>query len=324
VSGPTPLSNNNVPADLRPFIINSDRVKTGYGPRRGRGLGQSQAEIVASIDELNYGPQSLPADAVPIDLHPRLIQQYKRDANGDVLPVQSFTSPLEQYLSRIADDTGMISSTLVLNRGLLGRTVTITTTPQLIINAEFLRGYIILNPNDIAGATNAGTLLASQARGAATADLTGNSATLGVANFLESHFFVDISAIDGGTTLTLTLQALDPVSGLFADVQDLVTLAAAVGTTYVHFGQLGIATDARVRWVIAPGNTTFSVGFVLKNGILGTSSGISQTIYLGGAAVTTVAGFPLLNGQKEKFFLRENVQLFAVASTSLPLKIFEL
>ena len=318
VNGPSPLPERLVPVDMRA------RKLTGQGSRpRFNGVGQVEESYGYDLNEMINGPGSLPYVDIPIDMYPRPVDNYQRNPDGTISS-GGVGSPLELYLDRIARDTNILSSIAMLKRGLFGRTVTVTTTPQLIINAEYLRGYIILNPNELAGATSAGTLLAAASRGAATADLTGNSATLGVANFLSGHFFVDYNTFSGGAALDVVLQALDPTSGNWADVQDLVSGVNADGTTYAFVDQVGVATDLRVRWSITAGDVVFSVGFVLKNGLVGTSAGVSQTIYLGSAGVTTDSGFPLLNGQSQKFFLQENVQLWAVADATLPLKIFEL
>lgn len=314
IPGPRVLPQGNLPIHLR-------RAGGVYRPKFN-GLGQVEDTLV--LDELQNGPRSLEYRDLPIDMYARNVDNYQRNPDGSISETGTM-SPLDMYLDRIARDTNILSSIATLKRGLFGRTVTVTTTPQLIVNAEYLRGYIFLNPNELAGAASAGTLLASESRGAATANLTGASASLGVANFLSGHFFVDITAISGGAAVTIVLQALDPTSGQWMDVQDLVTAQlVAPFQQYVLTDALGIATDARVRWSLAAGNATFSVGFVLKNGLIGTSSGLSQTIFLGSAGVTVESGFPLLNGQSEKFFLQENVQLFAVANATLPLKIFEL
>lgn len=328
-TGPSSLPERQVPVDMRPRRIHS--VRSGYGPSRttisGRrksvnGLGDT--DIISSIDELSNGPQSLPYDAMPVDLLPRMLEEYVRNPDGSIAPADMPMSLAEQLLQKISVDTGIISSTMVLSRGLIGRTILVTTTPQLIINAQFLRGYILLNPNELTGATAAGTLLQSESRGAATANLTGTSSALGVANYMEAHFFIDVTAVSGGASMDIVLQALDPASGTWADVQTLVSGVTTVGSFYASTGAVGIATDARVRWDISAGDVTFSVGYVLKNGLIGTSSGISQTIYIGGPGVSTVSGFPLLNGQSERFFLKENVELYAVANATLPMKIFEL
>lgn len=321
INGPRPLPNRLLPADMRKRHLTglAGRGLVGHHPRFN-GLGQVEERMV--MDDLNNGPMPLDYSDIPIDMYPRLVDNYQRNPDGSISEGGAL-SPLDMYLDRIARDTNVLASVAMLKRGLFGRTITITTTPQLIINAEYLRGYILLNPNELAGATSAGTLLASTSRGAATADLTGNSAALGVANFLSGHFFVEVSAVSGGALVTLVLQALDPTSGVWMDVQALVS-AVGVSSAYVFVDALGVATDLRVRWSLGAGDATFSVGFVLKNGLVGTSAGTLQTIFLGSAGVTVESGFPLLNGQNEKFFLQENVQLYAVANASLPMKIFEL
>lgn len=289
------------------------------GPRGSRGLNGPEEEQYGYLNELSNGPNSLEYPDVPIDMWPRYVENYKRNPDGSLSPIgDGAGDPTGGLLSRIAEDTGILSSTAVLKRGLLGRTVIINTTPTLVVNSEYLRGYIFLNPNELAGATSAGTLLASATRSA-----TGSSAALGVANFLLAHYYVVITAVGGGGLLTLNLETLDPASGTWIVAQTLVA-GAGVGSTYAYVGELGTATDSRLSWSIPAGTVTFSAGFVLKNGLIGTSSGTSQTIYLGGPGVTIESGFPLLNGQKEKFFLEENLQLYAVAESTLPLKVFEL
>lgn len=314
VHGPRPLSNQLVPVDMRARQLSGKIVHPRFN-----GLGNVEENgRDYPIDELNNGPSALAYGDIPIDMWPRPVDNYQRNPDGTITESGVGMSPLDTYLDRIARDTNILSSITLLKRGLFGRTVTVTTTPQLIVRADFLRGYIFLNPNLLAGATSAGTLLTSTLQVA-----TGNSAALGVANFLGAHFFVDVTAVAGGGLLTLVLQALDPATGVWMDVQNLVT-SIGVSSAYVFVDAFGVATDLRVQWSIPVGSATFSVGFVLKNGLVGTSSGLSQTIFLGGPEVSVESGFPLLNGQSERFFLQENVQLWAVANATLPFKIFEL
>lgn len=327
IGGPSPLPIADVPVDMR------GRQLTGVGNMRFpmRHLRQPRFNGLGNVDEqgrdypvdeLNNGPSSLSYADTPIDMYPRPVDEYTRNPDGTISSGGAM-SPLDMYLERIARDTNILASVTLLKRGLFGRTMTITTTPQLVVNAEFLRGYIFLNPNETAGTTAAGTLLASTSRGAATANLTGTSTTLGVANFLDGHFYINVTAVSGGALVTIVLQALDPTSGAWVDVQDLTT-AVGISSTYAFVGHVGVGTDLRVRWSLGAGDATFSVGFNLKNGLAGTSAGLSQTIFLGGPEVSVDSGFPLLNGQSERFFLQENVQLWAVANATLPFKIFEL
>lgn len=317
INGPSSLPVSALPADMMARRLTGRQPFRQYGRR---GLQGPEEDTGFDTSELVNGPRALEYSDIPIDMHPRVVENYQRNPDGSLTPVgDAAMDPMGALLARIAGDTGVLSSVAILRRGLLGRTITVTTTPQLIINAEYLRGYIILNPNELAGSTAAGTLLASAVRSG-----TGSSSALGVANFLSGHFYLDITNISAAGTVTITLDTLDPVSGNWVVSQTIFSAVGTVGTYYAYVGELGVATDVRVSYSVSVGTITFSVGYVLKNGLIGTSAGISQTIYLGGPGVTTTSGFPLLNGQSQRFFLQENLQLWAVASATLPLKIFEL
>ena len=324
--GATPLRRRDVPADLQPYRLTdwrTDHQRMGGAPGEGNGNNGWVNNLHGTAG--GGGPKSMPYDLVPIDMHPRVIREYSRGPNGQLVPggldVAAGMSPLYQYLQQIARDTRDISSTQVIERGLIARVVSVPTTPVLVADAQFLRGYIFLNPATSAGLTTAGTLLPSALR-----SVDGTSSSLGVANYLSQHFFLDVTASTGAGTLDIIQQALDPTSLTFCDVQTVATITApATGCVYGFAEQFGVGTDMRVRFTISGGSTfTFSVGFVLKNGLAGTSTGVNQTIFLGSSGVTTETGFPLLEGDKEKFFLRENTQLFAVASSTLDLRVFEL
>jgi len=328
VLGASPLPSDKVPADMRPYNLTDWRSNIG---RRRMGLPEHNGDKNSWVKNLHGlqgtagggGPSSMPYDLIPIDLHPRIIREYTRGAYGQLVPAGegAIATPTDQYLQQIANDTRNLASALVLKRGLLGRVVTVTTTPQRIVRADYLRGYIFLNPNQTTGITAAGTALALASRSG-----TSNSSAIGAANFLEGHFWLNVTVAPGGAdNITIRLQALDPISLNYADVQDLFIVTAAA-TTYASTGQLGLGTDFRIQAIVSgAASATFSVGYVLKNGLIGTSAGVSQTIYLGGSSgVTTTSGFPLLNGKERAFYLQENVELWAVAEASLPFRIFEL
>lgn len=206
------------------------------------------------------------------------------------------------------------------------RNVTVSTTPvQIIAPERTQRGYIILNPSQSVGLTTSQTLFASATRTTAGSPYT--SSNIGVANYLDSHLFLDISATVGTPTIQIDVYALDSLSGNYAITQsDIFTLPSAVGTYYGYIGRLGVGTDLRVIATLVGGtSSTFSLSCLNKEGVGGASTGLSQTAYLlGNSAVSTVNGFSLLEGQKETWFLRENASLWAVSGTSITLKIFEL
>lgn len=266
--------------------------------------------------------EPLPIFDVPIDMREQRVREYYDPGPG--APSPGTAEGLDYWLRRIALAAEMIASTLVLRRGLFGRTVNVGTTPVRIVRAEYLRGYIFLNPSTSIGLTTTVEVLPSQ-----TVVADGVSSSFGVANYRDGHFFIEVTAIDPATTLSVFEQALDPISGTFFDIQLLGSFVGVTGTQYVNVSSEGIATDSRIRWTVAGGapSATFSVGLVLKDGLGGASTtSASRTIYIGsGSGLSTVSGFPILEGTSKSFFLAENVELFAVAEIdTLPLRIFEL
>jgi hypothetical protein len=78
--------------------------------------------------------------------------------------------------------------------------------------------------------------------------------------------------------------------------------------------------------VTVPAGTTvtFTVGYVLKDGLEGTSAGVTQTIFFGGGGVSSNSGYPLLAGKEKALYFMENVSLYAVtAGPNLDMNIFE-
>lgn len=293
----------------------SKQIIVRNGTRRGSGLGQ--------IDhEFNHGPAPLAARDVPIDLRGRYIRHDigpGTTIGPDGLPVNE-----PQDLSQLIHDVHSIAGTLVLRRGLLGRIVTITSTPQLIIEQreEDGRGYLLLNPASVVGLTAEGTLLSSQVIVGAT---TVTSGVLGVANYKSGRFFIVCTFSVGAGPVDFNLQTRDPVSGTYITSQTIASLIAT-GNSYVYVDGMGVDVDMRLQVVVPLGTTiTVSVGFVLKDGLEGTSAGASQTIFIGGAGVSPVSGYPLLSGKERPFYLEENVLLYAVTDgPNLDMNIFEL
>jgi hypothetical protein len=267
--------------------------------------------------EIGYGPSPLHPGDVPVDLLQRYITGGENAPKVDFSQGQGISD-----LSQIARDVHHIASTLVLRRGLLGRVVTVTSTPQLVIQALYPRPYLLLNPAGATGLTTEGTLISSTVAVGAT---TVTSGTLGVANYSTARFFLDVTFNAGAGPVNFNLQTRNPVGGGFITTQTLWA-PTATGTDYANVGGLGVDTDLRMQVVVPAGTTiTFTVGFVLKEGLEGTSTGSLQTIFLGGAGVSPNSGYPLLNGKEKPFYFLENVLLYAVtAGPSLDLNIFEL
>jgi uncharacterized protein YfiM (DUF2279 family) len=241
-------------------------------------------------------------------------------------PVMSGDEAVKSILGYI----GMLSSTAVLRKGQSARVVTfVADEPQRVIHAKEWKAYLMINQSSAlaSGTTATGTLVASAERTAA-----GNSqgTSLGVANFRSAHLFLDISAVvaAGTSQLNLYSQANDPASGLWADGINVFPYALhndAVGTYYAYIGPNGLASDLAMRWEIAGGSgITFSVGYVLKEGLPGSQTGVARTIYLNNSNKVNTKGFPLLEGQSWALIVEPGVDLWGVTETALDLNVYEL
>ena len=302
-------------------IVYPPRITLNNGVPRGHQRGGALGQI---DEEMGHGPRPLPISEVPSDILPRYIQDRLYSGGGVGLPGGPGAPQGLDALSGIADDVRAIAGTLLLRRGLLGRVVTVTGTPTLIIDVKETegRGYLLLNPAGVVGLTAVGTLIASNTAVGAT---TVTSASLGVANYLNGKFFVDITFTAGAGPVTFDLQSKNPVTGTFITTQTLWSLTAT-GKSYADVGTLGVDTDLQMLVTVPAGTTvTFSVGFVLKDGLEGTSTGVAQTIFIGNSGLSPVSAYPLLSGKEKQFYLSENVQLWAVTlGPSLDMNIFEI
>jgi hypothetical protein len=283
--------------------------------RRAGSLGQVDSEF-------DHGPRPLNESDVPIDLRKRLIQS-PGGVPGSVGGPPGLLPNGGQDLTELIKDVHSIAGTLVLRRGLLGRVVSVPNTPTLIINQTEVggRGYLLLNPAGVVGLTAKGTLISSQVLAGATTLQSGN---LGVANYKTAKLFVGITFSVGAGPVTIDIQTLDPVTGLWFISQTLSLIAT--GNIYTDLGTLGVDTDLSVLITVPGGTTvTLTVGFVLKDGLDGTSAGVTQTIFIGQSGVSPTAGYPILSGKEKSFYILENVQIYAVtAGPTLNMNIFEL
>lgn len=298
--------------------MSRDIITPGNRIRRAGSLGQLDAEF-------NYGPRPLMKRDVPIDLHERVIRDNRAGGEGGVgIPGYS-PGGFSGDLSQLINDVHSIAGTFVLRRGLIGRVFTVTNTPQQIIQQSEVegRGYLLLNPTGVVGLTAAGTLFSSTVLVGATSLASGS---LGVANYKTARFFVKATFNVGAGPVTFDLQTLDPVDGTTYITSQTLWSLTATGNAYADVGTMGIDTDARMLVTVPIGTTIeFTVGFVLKDGLEGTSAGASQTIFIGNSGVSPNSGFPILAGKEKAFYLMENVSLYAVTSgPNIDMNIFEL
>lgn len=290
--------------------------RTSVRFRRAGSLGQLDKEF-------DYGPQPLHSRDVPIDLRQRIIRDNRLGVGQGIDPVTGQPDFGQPDFGQLINDVHSIAGVFVLRRGLIGRVVTITSVPQLIIQQQEIggRGYLLLNPAGVVGLTAIGTLFSSTTL---VGVITSTSGSVGVANFKTARFFVTATFVAGVGPVTFDLQTKDPVTGTFITSQTIFSLAAT-GNAYADVGTLGIDTDFQMLVTVPAGTTiTFTVGYVLKDGLEGTSAGVTQTIFFGGAGVSPNSGYPLLAGKERAFYFMENVSLYAVtAGPNLDMNIFE-
>ncbi len=227
----------------------------------------------------------------------------------------------------IADNTYILSSLQTLDASLISYSLTVGTTATLLVPAEkAIRGYWLINPSIIVGTSASGSF--GVPAGAITTNGNTQSSPVGVANYRDLHVWLEVTAVSGtNPTLTIYEQTQDPVTLQWADAQALFTNVNATGTYYVNPGSFGLGLNNAIRWVLG-GTTpsfTFSVNYALKDGLPGSPSGTSKSIYFGTSSNIVVgSAFPLMESQKEKIYLRSDAELWAIATVASTINIFEM
>lgn len=233
-------------------------------------------------------------------------------------------SLVESKLEKELTEDKYVTNLFHLSRPPKNYTVTVGTTPTRIIVPPHEWPYLLINPSSVVGLTNNSTVFSG------TVIAAGNtqSSPIGVANFLDAHLFLKVTAVTG--TWDFFAQTLIPganpaVPGNWIDYQLAFPGVNTTGALYANIGSTGLVTDFAIRWnPTAAGSITFTMGLTLKNSTTGTSVGTARTIFIGGQDVNTNSGLPLFESDKLPIHPGRNVTLYAIASVPLPLKIFRL
>ncbi|MFH1398950.1 MAG: hypothetical protein ABIG95_02470 [Candidatus Woesearchaeota archaeon] len=234
--------------------------------------------------------------------------------------VYDLSSVPGQPVNRETPEFSFPPEALYLSRGLIGEVIAVGTAPVLIANPSITTPYLVLNPaRDSLLATSITGLTSTTAAAAGNSEAT----YIDVAGYETAHFFIDITANAG--TWDIALESYDNLSGNWAAVGNLLAGVAVTGTFYAGGTNVGIGSRIAFTWnpVIA-GAITFSIGVTLKNGLGGSSAGVERVVYLGAASVTSVSGYPLLEGCREAFVLGAGVALWGVANTTVEIRRFQL
>ncbi len=225
-----------------------------------------------------------------------------------------------ELLRRILKNTDIDILLRTLGNAFFPRSITVGIAPTLLVAPNrYPRGYIFINPSTtVTSVVSTVTVFASQVFPVGTT----NSASINVAGHGGAAFFMNITEASAGP-VTVDAQSQDPVTGNWMTTQsDIFAGASALGNYYANIGSLGVDQNLRLVVNVAGDSMTASIGAVLKPALAGTVAG--PTIFLGGPDVTTTIGYPLLGGQKEVLFLKENTPLFGIAVAATNLRLFEL
>jgi hypothetical protein len=228
---------------------------------------------------------------------------------------------LQEMVGKLLHNSDIEISLKVIELGFVGRVIDLAAgiPSQIISPSKSPRGYIIINPAEIAGFTSTITPFVSLLRVPATYV----SAAFNVSGVDTARFFLDVTVQAAGATLVVNLQSQDPLTLNWATAQaDIFAGSAAVGTYYTMTGPLGVDRQMRLQAVVGVNNETFSISGLLKGGAI-TPTG--STVYIGGPDVTTLIGYPILPAQREYFYLGDDVALYAISPTEpMTLKVFQL
>lgn len=225
-----------------------------------------------------------------------------------------------ELLRRILKNTDIDILLRTLGNAFFPRSITVGAAPTLLVAPNrYPRGYIFINPSTtVTSVVSTVTVFASQVFPVGVT----NSASINVAGHGGAAFFLNVTEASAGP-VTVDVQSQDPVTGNWANTQlDIFAGASALGIFYANIGSLGVDQNLRLAVNVAGDSMTASIGAVLKPALAGTVAG--PTIFLGGPDVTTTIGYPLLGGQKEVLFLKENTPLFGIAAAATNLRLFEL
>lgn len=224
-----------------------------------------------------------------------------------------------QLLRRILMNSDIDIMLRTIGNAFFPRVITIGTAPTVIIEPNRQpKGYVLINPNmTVSGVATNVTVFPSQifAAGSTT------STSVSVAGFRSARFFLNITGAGG--TVQVDAQTQDPVSGAWAYSQlDLFGVPSAAGCYYANIGDLGVDNNLRLVLTVVGANVTASVGAVLKEAYGATIAG--PTVFLGGDSVNLTTGFPILSGNRETFYLKENTPLYGIATAATIVNLFEL
>ena len=266
-------------------------------------------------------------------IQPDLRTGLPRNARGNLLntpnsPTTNNQGDLEitkqpiNYLEQISANFDIANRLITLGVSFAGQNFTVSSSPTLIIpKSKFPRAYAFVNKGlnfTTPTSSNAVTIFPAAAYAAGV----NASAFFQVDGAQPAKFWLSITGAGG--TLAIDLLTQDPVSGNNAvAATDIFSGANAVGTYYYNGGTNGIDNIIGLRATVTGAAITFAVSMLQPL----TSTSIGPPIYIGPRDVNGTFGFPLFPQTIQKFFLLDNVELYAIIdspTTNQTLNVFNL
>lgn len=207
---------------------------------------------------------------------------------------------------------------IYLSRNMIGSVVSVGTSPTLLLKTPITWPHIILNPARLQGITKIETGYS----GTITATTNTQADYIEVSGYESAHLSLVVTACTG--EWAIHQQSYDSISATWLTIQTVFTVTST-GSEYALLGQMGIAE--RLAFNIeetSAGSLTFTLGIALKGGSGTGSISFSNVIYLGGPNVTTVAGLPLLPGERQSFIVGAGVEVYGVATATTEARVFSL
>jgi hypothetical protein len=113
-------------------------------------LGANETPM-SSAEPKRYGPRSVHADALPIDLRMRSIEEQRRNPDGSYTKHGDDAPVIEQFLQRIVNSLEILTKPKYIKKSFFTRQLTLVggADAALFIDAQALRGYLIQNTSGI-------------------------------------------------------------------------------------------------------------------------------------------------------------------------------
>lgn len=278
-------------------------------------LPAERADAIASFISSTFGEENSPIAGMgqgsDID---QLVADLENDPTLTTKDRQARVTPRDNQ----ADFMGQ---GFYISRDMMGEVVTIGTTPTLIKNVPYAQRFLLLNPHDSTPIVATGS--AAVTAGAATA--TSQATPVKVGGSEVVHIFLNVSAVtNAGDLWDFTMQSYDSLSGGWANALLAFSNIGATGT-YMITTSVGIADSIAFSWtppVVPAGTMTFTIN-VVKQGA-SENIDLSDAVFIGGAGVTTVSGYPIPKGQEKVFVLGEGVALYGIANANTNIRLFRI